>query len=283
MSKKIVTKEDINRRLSALGKDAKVVGLYQKQQAKSTFECSKGHTWVTTADNVLRRSGCPTCADSTITKDEFIKKLSSRKNITMIGEYVSYNTPTEFQCENGHIWSTRPVFINGRTRGNGCSICQTDRKRLTKEIVDRRLLAQGKGIRMTGDYVDAITKTLFKCKNNHEWQSAPDTVMSGKGCRLCAKSGFKINKPASAYILLFDGFIKFGITNNLSERLKTHKGNGPYTICKTIHYNTGKEALEWENSIKQIYGGKYATKEQCPDGWTETLPVSLLEEVSRRR
>jgi hypothetical protein len=49
MSKKIVTKEDINRKLSALGKDAKIISDYQKQQAKSTFECSKGHTWVATA------------------------------------------------------------------------------------------------------------------------------------------------------------------------------------------------------------------------------------------
>jgi predicted GIY-YIG superfamily endonuclease len=280
---KIVSKEDINRRLIALGKDAKIISDYWKQQSKTIFECSKGHTWKASADNVLRKSGCPVCSATNINKDEFITRLNNRDDITLVGKYIDYNTPTEFQCENGHIWTTKPVFLIGKTRGNGCAICQTDRKRLNKEIVNQRLLVQGKGIRLVGDYIDAVTKTLFKCKNNHEWQSAPDTVMSGKGCRLCAKSGFKVNKPASAYILLFDGFIKFGITNNLSERLKTHKGNGPYTICKTIHYNTGKEALEWENSIKQIYGGKYATKEQCPDGWTETLPVILLEEVSRRR
>ena len=278
---KIVTKEDINQRLLIAGKDATIIGDYWKQQSKTLFQCSKGHTWIASADNVLRKSGCPTCADNRITKDEFIKRLSKRNNITMIGSYVDYNTDTTFQCEKGHTWITNPVFINGGTRGNGCAICQTDRKRLNKDIVEQRLLVQGKGIQIIGDYIDAVTKTLFKCKNGHEWYSGPDTVMGGKGCRLCAKSGFKVNKPASAYILLFDGFIKFGITNNLQERLRTHKGNGQYTIYKTIDYTSGKEALEWENAIKKKYGGRYVTKAQCPDGWTETLPVTLLEEVAK--
>jgi hypothetical protein len=37
--------------------------------------------------------------------------------------------------------------------------------------------------------------------------------------------------------------------------------------------------MDWGRNIKQKYGGNFATKEQCPDGYTETLPISLLEEL----
>ena len=45
----------------------------------------------------------------------------------------------------------------------------------------------------------------------------------------------------------------------------------------------GQLALDWENHIKRVYGGRYATKEQCPDGYTETLPIELLENLIKEK
>jgi hypothetical protein len=37
---------------------------------------------------------------------------------------------------------------------------------------------------------------------------------------------------------------------------------------------------EWDAKPNKIkYGGKYVGKEKCPDGYTETLPIYLLEYI----
>jgi hypothetical protein len=45
------------------------------------------------------------------------------------------------------------------------------------------------------------------------------------------------------------------------------------------YHQDGKRALDWENNIKRTFGGRYVTKEQCPDGYTETLAIHLLEHI----
>ena len=44
---------------------------------------------------------------------------------------------------------------------------------------------------------------------------------------------------------------------------------------------TKKEINEWliDNGVDTRMVGEYVTKEQCPHGYTETLPIHLLEEL----
>jgi len=39
----------------------KMLGEYKTARTKSLFKCERGHEWMATPDNVLRRSGCPHC------------------------------------------------------------------------------------------------------------------------------------------------------------------------------------------------------------------------------
>jgi hypothetical protein len=103
--------------------------------------------------------------------------------------------------------------------------------------------------------------------------------LSGNGCPLCAEYGFNPSKPAWIYVLIFANFIKYGITNNLGQRLCKHKLNGEYTVALSKLYEDGSFALDWENYIKKTHGGKFVTKNECPDGWTETLCVSKLSDL----
>lgn len=57
----IITKDIVNRRLLELGKNITLIGDYSKQKTKTLFKCHLGHEWHATPDNVMRRSGCPTC------------------------------------------------------------------------------------------------------------------------------------------------------------------------------------------------------------------------------
>lgn len=57
-----------------------------------------------------------------LTKEEFFGRKNKLKNgVKMIGEYIDTTTPTEFQCNVGHVWSATPfnVYMNG----SGCPYC----------------------------------------------------------------------------------------------------------------------------------------------------------------
>lgn len=223
----IVTGEMINDRLLASGKDAKLIGPYQKSKIKSLFECSHGHTWMATPDNVMRRSGCPKC---------FAIESKIRSEIAT------------------H----------------------------TKEDMNAYLLEEGRGFILIGDYTNNATKTLFQCGLGHRWEAVPRNIKSGRGCPYCAdytQGGFKPGKSAWSYLLDFGYFLKFGITNDLTRRLKDHQKSGTYTVLHTQYHEVGQKAWDWERLIKQTYGGNFVTKDELPDGWTETLSITLAEQI----
>ena len=130
---------------------------------------------------------------------------------------------------------------------------------------------------MIGDYIYLHIKTEFMCNKGHIWSAIPNSVVNaGCGCPYCAEYGFNPKKPAWIYILIFKNFIKYGITNNLDQRLIQHKRNGEYTVAVTKLYENGTTAKKWEGDVKITLGGHYVTKEIMPDGWTETLPYDKL-------
>jgi predicted GIY-YIG superfamily endonuclease len=133
---------------------------------------------------------------------------------------------------------------------------------------------------MSGNYHGALIKTRFKCECSFEWDSTPGNILSGKGCPVCASYGFNQNKDGYSYIIMFETFVKFGITNDINRRLREHtKMNGKYDIVK-IKKMSGSDAIKWERFIKTHYKGNYVSKDICPDGWTETLPLSLVDDIT---
>jgi len=109
-----------------------------------------------------------------------------------------------------------------------------------------------------------------------------NVVNSGSGCPHCAdytNGGFKPSLPAWEYVFIREDYLKFGITNNLTGRLNDHRRGGEIVLVHEKYHENGQLALDWERHIKQTHGGRYVTKEQCPDGYTETLPIALLESI----
>lgn len=56
-----LNKKIVNQRLSS--KKLILLGNYINSKTKSLFQCNKYHTWEATVDNVMRSSGCPSCAE----------------------------------------------------------------------------------------------------------------------------------------------------------------------------------------------------------------------------
>jgi hypothetical protein len=211
---------------------------------------------------------------SEITFEKINERLQPR-GIKLIEPYNGYGVNNIFIGNCGHSWEATPKNVLRKT---GCPICAHKNNRIIKDIVNERI--KSRGYELIGHYEYALKKTTFKCNNDHEWEARPANIMDGRGCPYCATYGFNNLKPAWCYVLNFNIFIKYGITNDLEGRLATHRvKNGDFKIAHTHFVESGDKAVIWENKIKSIFGGNYANRDQCPQGFTETLSPSLLQDI----
>lgn len=274
-------KEEINESLLQEDRGITIIGQYVTNKTPTLFRCQCGHEWTTTMNSIRRGTGCPSCANIAsripkITKNEINRLLlEDGRDITLVGEYLGVKVSARFQCGNGHQWMAQPFHIKN---GGGCPHCSGTYSPTTKEFGDW-LLQDGRGITLVGDYVNNATKTTFSCGSGHQWMAKPYSIKQGTGCPECTERGFSPHKPAWVYVLTFTNFIKYGITNDLERRLREHGRNGAYTLAYSHLHSVGQHALDWENNIKRTHGGRYVTQEECPDGYTETLPHHLLEVI----
>jgi hypothetical protein len=267
-----LTNQQINERLNSKG--IRIIGNYVDSVTPSLFICENNHEFVANAGNIMRPNrGCPECIK--LTQDIVNQRIKSH-GLEMIDEYVSATTKAKFKCSNNHTWLAIPhsVMISDA----GCPYC-SEKFPWTKERLNEKI--KTRNIELFGDYLGANRKTTFKCIYNHTWITKTANILNGSGCPKCSKSGFNPNKPAHGYIIQFDDFLKFGITNNLEQRLKSHRMNGEYTVIVTKKFTLGQVALDWENTIKKTHGGRYVTKDRCPDGYTETLSTLLLNDIQK--
>lgn len=271
MRRKLTT-EIVNDRLGERG--ITLISECISANTKSDFICDKGHTWSARLDHILAGGQCPYCSGWVLSKDIINGRLVSR-GITMISDYTTTKTKSEFLCSSGHTWEVLPKDV---LSGHGCPHCSDSR--LSKETVNNRLFQKGQGISIVGDYVNAHTKTEFICGEGHTWEATPAGILQGNGCPYCSKRGFQRDKPAWVYIILFSNYIKYGITNNLQNRLFTHQRvNGEHTVIGSRYFDIGMAALKLENDIKLTFGGNFVSKEICPDGYTETLCITKLDKL----
>lgn len=82
-------------------------------------------------------------------------------------------------------------------------------RKLTSAEVQARIDAQGRGVRMIGEYVKSSTKTQFQCQNKHKWMAMPNSVMRGDGCPHCISLSPDIitERLAERGITLIGGYV----------------------------------------------------------------------------
>lgn len=273
MSKKLTVSE-INSRLKERG--IIVIGEYKSNNTPVAVQCENGHTWNPTVANLLfRQDGCPHCSRHSSVfqwnKELINQHLHSRK-IELISEYPGKaNRRGTFMCAEGHIWTTT---ISSVLNGKGCINCYGKTMPLSLEIIQQRY--HSLGYTVSGAFTGHGCKLTFTCPNNHTWIGNSANTR----CSSCADYGFNLERPSFGYILKFANFIKYGISNSIASRLSKHRShNPPHSVVAVFKFCTGTEAKSWEKSIKSEFGGKFVDKFQCPDGWTETLSLKMLDAV----
>jgi hypothetical protein len=210
---------------------------------------------------------------------EIINNRIKQSDIVMTGDLVNVKTKTMFKhvvC--GHSWLARPHKV---MQGTSCPRCY-GKPKLSIDIINKRLDLLKSETIMIGEYKSIKQKSLFRhLPCGTEWLAVPHSIINGKGCPTCAKYGFNFDKNAYLYIIKYEKFIKYGITNSLDRRLYEHKMNGDFEILKTINFKNGKDAAMYETKIKKRFGGNFVGKNECKNGYTETLPLSVLNDLSK--
>ena len=268
---KKLTSEEINLKLR--DRPIRMIGEYLGSQIKTEFICDHGHKWHAFPNMVMSGRGCPYCAGNAPLTKEIVNERIYPRGLYLIGEYTGVSKKTLFECSHGHQWEAAP---NDVMVGNGCPHC-SGLSPLTKEIVNKRIYPRG--LRLVSDYMGTKAKSLFECEHGHQWEATPNDVMNGNGCPFCAEYGFNPSKPGWIYILKYEDFIKYGITNNIDKRLSQHKKNGSYSIVLTQLHENGSMASDLERRIRKTFGGRFISRERFPNGYTETLCVSKLDQL----
>jgi hypothetical protein len=250
---------------------------YINSRTKMLFKCHIGHEWSTTPASVLYGKGCKICSieDKKTPSHIVVDKLAAR-NITLCEDYINNHTMTKFKCICGNEWENTVINVFS---GNGCHVCNPSQKitLLTTDGINQRLAHRG--IVMISEYTVSGQRADFECGYGHKWNALVHNVLHTSGCPHCVTHGFKPHKSAYLYIFKRGYYIKYGITNNLDKRIKQHSVHGELSMVFTKYYSSGEMAQQIEKNIKTTFGGSFATREQCPDGFTETLCETKLPEL----
>ena len=103
---------------------------------KVWWKCSKGHEWQSTVANRNNGNGCPYCLGRYAVKGEndlqtvnpaLVKGWNYEKNDDLKPEEFTANSNKDvwWKCSKGHEWH---ASIANRNKGNGCPVCNSERK-----------------------------------------------------------------------------------------------------------------------------------------------------------
>ncbi len=152
-------------------------------QAKTNWECAKGHQWQTSYHPIRRGTGCPVCAGKAPKTPADYYALAEERGFRWLGpEVPSVQSKTNWECAKGHRWQARYTHIR---RGTGCPACAGV---LPKTADDYHALAKKRSFRWLGPQVSTVqAKTNWQCEKGHQWQARYNNLRRGTGCPICAR------------------------------------------------------------------------------------------------
>jgi hypothetical protein len=252
--------------------------IYTSNKNKVKIFCNEHGLFEQRPDHHLSGVGCPKCANNIkIENSEFIEAAKivhgDRFDYSNV-VYAGKHSPVIIKCSvHGNFFQTPSNHLQNK----GCDKCRPTSKSDSFTFIDAATKIHGEKYNYSKvDYSTAHSKVSILCYEHGEFRQTPNSHLNGSGCPKCSVTGFDPSKIAYGYIIKFSDFIKFGITNNIENRLGVLKRkNGNFQILKIKEFELGKDAVLWENSIKKKFGGCFVDKIICPDGFTETLSLDL--------
>ncbi|EAX9218880.1 hypothetical protein K9D52_000782 [Salmonella enterica] len=225
-----------------------------------------------------------------------VSRKHKMKFIGFVGEWRGNMTFALMRCTDGHYFVKR---LNDcfKTRF-GCSKCgalrQASKVRKPEEMAlqEARDVAEKAGhgevvSHFEGGYKGCLVKNLVVlCPVHGKRLTTHTNFVKGGGCRKCCMHGYRPSSPGHVYVQRITGqmdAIKFGITNRDPRvRMKQHKRGSKLNHELVFHwlFEDGTKAFDIEAILKSKYKEQcqYVPKELMNDGYTETIPPTLMKD-----
>jgi len=169
---------------------------YTSNSTKLLWKCAKGHEWLATPGNIQQRRWCPSCGsarggDSRRGSIENCLALAkARGGECLSATYANDYTKLLWRCNQGHEWEATP---GGIKQDHWCPYC-SERKVWSPGLSEKearleecRAFARKQGGACLGaNYLGALKKHRWRCKDGHEWEAMPSSIINaGTWCPTC--------------------------------------------------------------------------------------------------
>lgn len=251
------------------------------------------------------KRGCPICSkrktknkarlsdDVAIQTAREYAELKGLCVVDFVGGYKKIDEKNlRIKCTHHGEYLTSLASIKA---GRGCAKCAGNARKTESEALSDVTKEAKKYENITvlgfdGGYNGSYSKNLrLLCSNCGVYTTYERNFLSGCSCPGCAEYGYKPKKQGTLYIQRLNKGnscigIKFGITNRkTSDRVKQQSqlSKFDHEIFYELTLQDGQKILELENRIKEAMKGKtsYISKEDMPDGYTETVAPSELSTI----
>ena len=270
---------------------------------KIWWQCLKHHEheWRTSVAMRSQGSGCPICSgrqvlkgfnDLATTHPDLAKEWHPTKNknkqptdvVAGSGEKVWWQCKKHYD----HEWY---AVINSRKTGANCPICSNqnllvgfnDLQTINPKIASGWHPTKN-GLLTPKDVLPGSNrKVWWQCGENleHNWNTSISN-RSRSGCPSCSEYGFNPSKESWFYLMQRPGEQQFGITNDLTTRLRRHEGHG-WILLEHTEPASGQKVFDTERLFKKWLRKEIGLMEGTTENWSTTkMEVQSLAELKAR-
>lgn len=272
---------------------------YVNNKTKVVITCPDHGNFDQLPVNHLKGAGCPHCHDllrptyKRYSTTDFIAKAAALHNHKYTYDKVIYlksDVKVTITCPiHGNFEQSPAMHLSG----NGCPSCAKNKKLDVESFIKKANAVHNNAYTYANVVVQsAHTKVTITCPTHGDFEQIPSSHLAGRGCPLCAKSGYKVSKPGLLYVLKikgYDNLYKIGITNlTISKRFSKVEQDMIDTLF-TKQFEDGKVCLDKETELLQRFNSSkadltilesgntelvYLTEEEVTDLWTELASLS---------
>ena len=265
-----------------------VPGTHQKKD----WKCEKGHIYSSTVNSRTSQGcGCPFCSGRQVLtgfndlKTKFPDIAAEAYGWDPSTVVTGTMQKKDWKCKEGHIYSS---LVSSRSSNKrGCPVCSGNQVLAGFNDLQTKfpeIAAEAYGWNPTTIMPGTEKKKDWKCNKGHNYSSSvASRTGSGTGCPICAEHGFNPEKDAWFYLMQRPGEQQLGISNVLTDRLRTHESNGWSLIEHTTVPSKGQKVLDTENAFKKWLKKEIGLIEGITENWSTTkMEVQSLAELKAR-
>lgn len=159
---------------------------YINAQDPLRFRCQLDHEWEATPGSIVLGTWCPECAHTKKPPLELFATLARERGGRCLSKrYRNARTRLEFECREGHRWRTLPAVVR---RGSWCPECARAEpaEPTLLDLGDVTAIAARIGGECLSPSYEGLQRKLdWRCREGHEWQASPSSILAGAWCPAC--------------------------------------------------------------------------------------------------